>query len=100
MILAIKNHASVKIIHKILYNSTIFSETDGHWQCYQNIIFPHSEIKNCGVAHSFHIKIVKWTAFKKSWGNYSFVLDLSNWAIFSLFVLALQVILSWKRPAV
>ena len=33
MAVAMKNHASVKIIHKILqkgYNSTIFSGTNGH----------------------------------------------------------------------
>ena len=81
MTVAMKNHVSVKIMRKILqkgYNSTIFSETNGHWPCYHSIIFPHSGIKSCGVAHSFHIKIVKWTALKNSIGNWSFVLDLSN----------------------
>ena len=46
MTMAMKNHDSVKIIHKILqyvYSSTIFSETDGHWQYYHSIIFPHFE---------------------------------------------------------
>ena len=45
MTVAMKNHVSVKIIRKILqkgYNSTIFSETNGHWPCYHSIIFPHS----------------------------------------------------------
>ena len=81
MAVAMKNHTSVKIIHKILqqgYNSTILSETNGHWQYYHSIIFPHSEIKSCDVVPSFHIKIMKWRALKQSIGNCSFVLDLRN----------------------
>ena len=85
MAVAMKNHASVKIIQKILqqgYNSTIFSVTNGDGQCYYSKIFPHSEIKSCGMAHSFHIKIDKWRVLKKSLGNFTFVLDLSNQAFF------------------
>ena len=72
----------------------MFLETDNNWQYYNSIIFTYCEIKSCDVVHSFHVKIMKWRALKKTLGNCSFVLDLRNGALFSLFLLALQVILS------
>ena len=44
MTVAMKNHASVKTIHKILqwaYNSTIFPETDRHGQLWRSTLFPY-----------------------------------------------------------
>ena len=47
MKLAMKNHASVKIITRLW-------RVDGHQQYYNSIIFQPFETKSCGVAHTFH----------------------------------------------
>ena len=52
MTVAMKNHASVKTIHKILqlaYKSTIFPETYKHGQLWHSTLFPY---KNCEMESS------------------------------------------------